>query len=137
MQDIVLDTNCPIVSLSRKSPYYSIWKDFREGKYVLCITNEIIAEYEEKICEKMSPEIAANVITAILARDNVRRLNPAYKFHLIEADPDDNKFVDCAIHANAKYIVTNDHHFDVLKQIDFPKVNVIDIDSFLCELGNF
>ena len=72
MQDIVLDTNCLIVSLSRKSPYYSIWKDFREGKYVLCITNEIIAEYEEKICEKMSPEIAANVITAILARDNGR-----------------------------------------------------------------
>ena len=50
---------------------------------------------------------------------------------MIEADPDDNKFVDCAIAANAQFIVTNDHHYNVLHQIDFPKVNVINIDAFL------
>ena len=42
-----------------------------------------------------------------------------------------NKFVDCAISANAHYIVTNDHHYDVLKDIDFPKVNVVNIQQFL------
>lgn len=45
--------------------------------------------------------------------------------------PDDNKFVDCAIVANAQYIVTEDKHFQVLQSIDFPKVDVIDLDSFL------
>jgi predicted nucleic acid-binding protein len=53
-----------------------------------------------------------------------------YKWLLITADPDDNKFVDCAISANANSIVTNDKHFNILKDIAFPKVNVIDIDLF-------
>lgn len=45
--NIVLDTNCLIMSLSRRSPYYSVWRNFVEGNYMLCITNEILAEYEE------------------------------------------------------------------------------------------
>ena len=38
-------------------------------------------------------------------------------FGLITADADDNKFVDCAIIAGAKYIVTEDRRFNVLKEI--------------------
>lgn len=57
-----------------------------------------------------------------------------YHFELITQDIDDNKFVDCAIKANAKYIVSNDNHFGVLKDIQFPHVNVINIDQFLKEL---
>jgi len=53
---------------------------------------------------------------------------------LIEVDPDDNKFVDCAIAANALFIVTNDHHFDVLQTIPFPTVSIIRIDDFLALL---
>ena len=43
---------------------------------------------------------------------------------------DDNKFVDCAIAGNATYIVSNDSHFDVLKQTDFPKLVVKRIQEF-------
>lgn len=43
----------------------------------------------------------------------------------------DNKFVDCAIASNADYLVTNDKHFDILKKVDFPKVNTIKIDKFI------
>lgn len=38
-----------------------------------------------------------------------------FDFNLIQADPDDNKFVDCAITAGARYVVTEDHHYDVIK----------------------
>ena len=62
--------------------------------------------------------------------------SPFYAFHLIKADEDDNKFVDCAIVANAKYIVSNDRHFDVLREIPFPKVDVIKINQFLLDLQN-
>jgi predicted nucleic acid-binding protein len=55
---------------------------------------------------------------------------PYFKWNLISDDPDDNKFVDCAINAGADYIVTNDKHFNILKDIDFPKINIIDIDTF-------
>lgn len=33
-----------------------------------------------------------------------------YHFRLIESDVDDNKFEDCAVAADAEYIVTNDKH---------------------------
>ena len=46
---IVLDTNGLISSLSRRGNYYPIWKSFQEGKYILCISNEIIEEYAEII----------------------------------------------------------------------------------------
>lgn len=62
--------------------------------------------------------------------------SPSYAFHLIKADEDDNKFVDCAIIANANYIVSNDRHFDVLREIPFPKVDVIKINQFLLDLQN-
>lgn len=54
-----------------------------------------------------------------------------YNFNLIEADKDDNKFVDCAIAAHVKCIVTNDHYYDVLKTIPFPKVDVVRLVDFL------
>ena len=45
-------------------------------------------------------------------------------------NPDDNKFIDCAVSANANFIVTHDKHFNVLSDVDFPKVEVIDIQKF-------
>ena len=60
----------------------------------------------------------------------VEFIEPFYRFNLITQDPDDNKFVDCAIAGNATYIVSNDSHFDVLKQTDFPKLVVKRIQEF-------
>jgi len=53
---------------------------------------------------------------------------------LIDQDPDDNKFVDCAIIANADFIVSEDSHFAVLKFIPFPSVKVVRLDEFVNEL---
>ena len=44
------------------------------------------------------------------------------------------QFVDCAVAADAEYIVTNDTHFKVLKHIDWPKLNVIAIKEFARQL---
>lgn len=62
---------------------------------------------------------------------NVERVNPTFRFNLITADPDDNKFVDCAIIAGATYIVSNDRHFNELKKYNFPKVEVRNLAEFL------
>lgn len=134
--NIVLDTNCLIIAISRQSQYHQVWQDFLAGKYTLCITNEIIEEYEEVIARNISPLVAELFVSAILNRKNVRKVSPSFSFHLIEADVDDNKFVDCAIVANAKYIVTEDHHYDVLQDIPFPKVEVVRLKEFLLELQN-
>ena len=129
--NIVLDTNCLLMSLSRRSAYYPVWHDFIDGKYTLCVTNEILAEYEEILTQKVGSEIASNVITAILDMPNTKMVQVYYHLRLITADPDDDKFVDCAFKANARYIVTEDHHYDILKQTSFPYIDVVGIDEFI------
>lgn len=135
MSHIVLDTNCLLASIKRDSIYYPIWRDFMDRKYILCVTDDILLEYEEIILRKTGSEhIAKNIVSAILNRSNTLHVSVYYHFGLITADTDDNKFVDCAIKSNARFIVSNDRHFDVLKEIPFPQVEVISIQEFLQEL---
>lgn len=134
MQRIVLDTNCLLMSIPRKSPYHQILLDFLAGKYLLCVSNEVVLEYEEILTRKVGSLVANNIINAILASSNTIFINPQKRYQLIKSDPDDNKFVDCAISANAKYIVSQDHHYDVIRfnpEFDF---TAIDIDAFLAIL---
>ena len=131
---IVLDTNCLLQAISRRSRFYPIWRDFIQGRYELCVTTEILDEYEEILSRYTSPIVGRMVVEAILRANNVVRVDAQFRFGLIESDPDDNKFVDCSIVANAEYIVTDDAHFDVLKDIPFPRVIVMTAESFLAEL---
>ena len=131
MNNVVLDTNCLLASLSKKGHYFKVWESLQQGKYVLCVSNEILEEYEEFIARKTSPLIASSVIQTLINSPYVRTIDPYYHFHLIKEDPDDNKFVDCAIAANAAFIVSEDAHFNSLKDETFPKVNVIRLRNFL------
>lgn len=128
---IVLDTNCLISSLSKKGQYYPVWKGLQTGQYILCVSTEILEEYAEVIAQKMSAQIASSVIHLLLESSNVELINPYFSLHLIDADHDDNKFVDCAFAANATFIVSNDKHFDVLKEISFPQLIVLKLKEFL------
>lgn len=130
-QRIVLDTNCLISSLSKKSESYDVWKGLFEGRYVLCVSNSILEEYQEKIAEKTTPDIAENVIQYLINSENVELISTYYYFNLISADPDDNKFVDCAIAANATYIVSDDRHFAPLKEIEYPRLLVVKLLEFV------
>ena len=127
---LVLDTNCLIQCLPRRSEFHPIWISLMNGQNELCITNEILEEYSEIIGKLINAEIADYVIGSIINCPFVQCVEPYYHFHLIEADPDDNKFVDCALAIGASYIVSNDHHYDILKTIDYPKIDVIGIKEF-------
>ncbi len=131
MRTVVIDTNCLLQIISRQSPYFPIWQAFRDGRFILCVSNEIISEYLEIIERETTAFVADGVIRVILNSQYCLLFNPQYNFHLITQDPDDNKFVDCAIVANADYIVSEDSHFRVLAEIPFPKVNVVSLDNFL------
>ena len=128
---IVLDTNCLIAILSRRGNYYPVWQGLQQGKYILCVSNDILEEYEEILSLKTNAAIASNVIQVLINSPFVEFINTYFHFHLIEKDKDDNKFVDCAIAANAHYIVSEDAHFKQLKNIPFPTVNVIRLGEFM------
>lgn len=135
MRNVVLDTNCLVQALPQRSPYHLIWKEFLTGSYRLCVSNEILDEYEEIIGRLATPDIAKNIVEAIVHSPYTIYKESHFKFHLIEADPDDNKFVDCAIATNAEYLVSEDAHFRCLAAIPFPTVRVIELDYFLRELN--
>ncbi len=132
MNRVVLDTNCLIQMLSRRSPFYAIWKMYQQESFALCVSNEILNEYREIIGQKATPEIAENVVNLILHHPLTDLYDPKFRFGFITQDVDDNKFVDCAIVANAQYIVSNDAHFEELKQLppEF-QVEVVNIQEFL------
>lgn len=127
---IVLDTNVLLVSISSKSRYRPIFDAFINESFDLFVTTDILLEYEEIIKEHMGERIAEYVLQLIENAPNVRWITNYYKWNLIEVDPDDNKFVDCAIACDAKYLVSDDRHFNVLETIPFPKVKVIKAIEF-------
>lgn len=132
---IVLDTNCLLQAISRRNRYYRVWSDFILGRYDLCVTTEIMEEYEEILSSYTSPVVGQMVVETIARANNVLRVDARFRFGLIVADPDDNKFVDCAIVSGAECIVTNDSHFKVLADIPFPHVQVRSLTAFWEDLA--
>ena len=126
---LVLDTNSLIQCVSRRSLYHDLWLSFIDGRNQLCVTTEILNEYVEILQRETTENFASIMLEVILNNPNTLFINVFYKFNLIIADPDDNKFIDCAIAAQAKYIVTEDHHYDVLRDLEFPKVDIIGLDD--------
>jgi putative PIN family toxin of toxin-antitoxin system len=130
MLKIVLDTNVFLVSVASHLKYYWIFEKLVNNEYEFYVTNEILTEYLEIITSRYGLTSSESKLDFLLLLPNVHLVNPYYHWHLIENDKDDNKFVDCAISSNADYIVTEDRHFDVLKNLEFPKVKVINIAQF-------
>lgn len=130
MRTIVLDTNCLLAILPSISPYHQVWTDILSGEVCLCVSNEVLEEYEEILGNKTNSNVACAVVRAILEAPKLKRVEPTLFYHMITVDPDDNKFVDCAVCGNAELLVTNDAHFDILKTIDFPKVEIIKLQEY-------
>ncbi len=131
MNPVVIDTNCLLQIIARKSPYRPIWDAFLEGRFDLCVSNEILDEYQEILGQQITPTVAENIVLLILNQENVRLVDPHFRMSLITADPDDNKFVDCAFAAGADYLVSEDSHFNVLRTTPFPQLNLVTLDEFM------
>jgi len=134
MRRVVLDTNILLMSISRRTEYFVIWEAFQNGEFEICVTTDILSEYAEMLEQKFRPEVGFNTMKAIENSFEVVFIHKFFFWNLISVDPDDNKFVDCAIAANADFICTNDKHFNVLKDIPFPPVKVLTGDDFVALL---
>jgi len=128
---VVLDCNIIVMSLTSKSAYHRIYQALVRGDFELAVSDDIVLEYEEIIARKYRPSTAKAFLSLLRELPNVFHTSIYFNFHLIQSDPDDNKYVDCAITARAAYIVTEDKHFNILKQIPFPKVATLSINGFM------
>ena len=134
---VVIDCNILVICLTSKSPYHFLYQALIGGKFTLAVSVEILLEYEEIIQTKYGTATAGSLIALLKELKNVTQIDPFYRWNLMEADPDDNKYVDCAIAGKADYLVTADKHFSALRSISFPSVSIISIDEFLSMLKSF
>jgi putative PIN family toxin of toxin-antitoxin system len=128
---VVLDSNVLLVALGRKSRYKAIWEAFADGKYQMIISDEIVYEYNEILNQHSALGVAEAVIEVFIESPDIIFQQIYYKWDAIKNDPDDNKFFDIAVAANADYLVTNDAHFNTAKKLAFPSVKIISVEQFL------
>jgi putative PIN family toxin of toxin-antitoxin system len=127
---VVIDTNCLLASIPSKGKHYWLYQAFTEQRFDWLISNEILTEYEEKLAVRYSENTANLVLSILNVAPNTIFDEPYFRWNLVEGDPDDNKFADLTISGNADYLVSNDKHFDPLKIVEFPKLNIITLDEF-------
>jgi putative PIN family toxin of toxin-antitoxin system len=113
---VCLDTGIFLQIFGRRQPFYLVLRALLDGRLTLAVSTEILLEYEEIISRlsgaKRWRDTAAllNILTAL--HGNILRINPQFRFAVIADDPDDNKFCDCAVAAEADYVITEDNHFE-------------------------
>lgn len=127
---VVIDTNILLVSVSPQSDFYWIFEAFPEEKFELCVSSDVLMEYEKILEHHMGEALTQTVLQLIEVAPNTQLITRYYQWRLISQDPDDNKFVDCAVAANAAFLVSHDKHFRVLKEVEFPKLEVISAEEF-------
>ena len=116
---VVIDTNVVLSMFKRGHPNRPIFDAWAAGGLRWAVSTEILLEYEETAARMTHPAYIALVFQTMHAveavRQNIHRVAPSFRFQLITGDADDNKFADCAIAAEADFIITEDQHFDAMR----------------------
>ncbi len=128
---VIIDSNIFVSCMNPSSESYLLFQKLMEGVFTLCITTDIALEYLEVFQRKFSQSKSEFLFRYLSESAFVNIVTVYFKWNLIKADPDDNKFVDCAIAAGADIIVTNDNHFKELSTIEFPVVRYISMNEFI------
>jgi hypothetical protein len=123
MQKIVIDTNVIVSSLIQRSyPYKIIYELFIDDKFVLCVSEELMAEYYQVLSRPKFARFpdffgkAENLLADIETK--AQKFVPSTKLDLI-LDKDDNMILELADECKADFIVTgntNDFTFSEYKQ---------------------
>jgi putative PIN family toxin of toxin-antitoxin system len=114
-----IDTNAVLGMFGRAAPLLELRRALLAGKFRWALSNEILLEYEEIALREMGTAGVDRMLRFIELADEARgailRISPNFRFHLIRADADDDKFADCAIAAEADFIITADSDFNVMR----------------------
>jgi predicted nucleic acid-binding protein len=95
------------------------------------VSQDILLEYEEILQVKYGTDTASSFMALLALLPNVHHVHPFYRWNLISYDPDDNKYCDCAVSGTSDFIVTEDKHFNVLNEVEFPPLAVVGMESFI------
>jgi uncharacterized protein len=133
---VVIDTNCLLSCIGKKSPYRNVFDAFLKGKLTIAVNFEILLEYEEMFTNFWGEDVAYNLLGLFEVSDNFEQVQVFYNFKMIQSDEDDNKFVDTYIASGATYLVSNDKSITSLKGTIFPPLAILTLDEFSKYLVN-
>jgi len=115
----VVDTNVFISSfLNPKGTPRKVISLWKTGELIICLSAEILEEYIEVLIRmglKDEPE-TGELLELFRKRINIDFVAIDQDIKLIASDPDDDKFIECAVNAGAEVIITGDRHLKDLKQ---------------------
>jgi len=129
---VVIDTNVFLVTLAKNFRLHWIYEYLISGKFELCVSTDILIEYQEIITRRYGIDKTNASLDFLTLLPNVYLISPHFKWDLLK-DPDDNKFIDCAVSGNADFIISNDSDFNILKDIIFPSIKKLTSEEFEVE----
>ena len=109
MIKVVYDTNVFVSSFfgGNARKVVNRWKT---GEVTLCLSRPIIDEYIEVLRRLgLQDEKELGELLGLFARGfHVVFTAKTHELHVVDDDPDDNKFIECAVALKAEYIITGD-----------------------------
>ena len=121
---IVLDTNVFVSGVFFRGPPYEILKAWQDDRFQLVISEEILQEYREvgeALAKRFSGVDLSPILELLIVKAELTE-SPS----LLEAvcdDPEDDKFLACALAGNSKLIISGDKH--LLKISGYRGIKVI------------
>jgi putative PIN family toxin of toxin-antitoxin system len=127
---VVIDTNCLLSCIGKRSSYRNVFDGFLKNRFTLCVSSEVLLEYEEKFNDFWGEEVTNNLLALFETSNNFEEVIIYYNWQLINKDEDDNKFIDTYIAANADLLISNDAAITRLKNNSFPPLNILTLEEF-------
>jgi len=113
MLKVVIDTNVLVSALLKPDSVPElILSLILEGEMVLCLSEPIATEYEEVLAREKFKKLDRQKVKALLSRfkSQAQMVTPKIHLQVALADPEDNKFLECAEEADF-FITGNIKHF--------------------------
>jgi len=129
MKRTVLDTNI-VVSSALGGALVLILEKWNEGKFTVIVTSDILSEYFEVLNRpkfRLKQE-TIDKITRYLYQFS-EFVVPEERIRFVEADPDDDKFLEAAVAGQVDFIVSGDNHLRELKE--FRSIPIISGREFI------
>jgi hypothetical protein len=132
---VVIDTNVFVSSFFGGNPkkVIDLWKN---GNVILCLSKEIINEYIEVLVRlKVDKKNLKELVQLFSNSPNVIFTATTKKLHIVEKDPDDDKFIECAVELGAEFIVTGDKALLEVRQ--YGLIKILNPKDFLEIMRNY
>ena len=130
---IVLDTNVVASAVFFGGRPYQLLHFIMEGRVDVVASKEIVDEYEDIVhrLQQKYPAISTKIpLQEFIARFEIIRVSS--DIH-ISRDPDDDKFISCAVDGKCIYIVSGDN--DLLSIGSYRDIEILTVVDFLNRLG--